>query len=60
MITMLNSKIALVSGSFDPPTVGHLDLIERASKIFDEVYVTEFVNSSKTGFFSVDERLEMM
>ncbi len=57
---MLNSKIALVSGSFDPPTVGHLDLVERASKIFDEVYVTEFINSSKTGFFGVDERLEMM
>ncbi len=57
---MLNSKIALVSGSFDPPTVGHLDLVERASRIFEKVYVTEFINSSKTSFFSVDERLEMM
>lgn len=57
---MLNSKIALVSGSFDPVTIGHYDLVLRASRMFDEVYVTEFTNSSKTTFFSTDERLRML
>ena len=57
---MLDSKKALISGSFDPPTMGHYDLALRASKMFDEVYVTEFVNSSKHGFFGTDERLEML
>ena len=57
---MLNPKIALIPGSFDPVTVGHCDLVVRAAKIFDKVYVTEFVNSAKTGFFSADERLLML
>lgn len=57
---MLNPRKALISGSFDPPTVGHYDLVLRASKIFDEVYVTEFINSSKTTYFSSDERLQML
>ncbi len=57
---MLNPKKALISGSFDPVTVGHYDLVMRAAKMFDEVYVTEFVNSSKNGFFSAEERLCML
>lgn len=57
---MLDPKKALISGSFDPVTVGHYDLVVRAAKIFDEVYVTEFVNSSKKGFFDSEERLCML
>lgn len=57
---MLNPKKALISGSFDPVTLGHFDLVCRAAKMFDEVYVTEFINSSKTSFFSADERLQML
>ncbi|MDQ1629880.1 MAG: pantetheine-phosphate adenylyltransferase [Actinomycetota bacterium] len=47
-------------GSFDPVTNGHLDVIERASHLFDEVVVLVTINKSKTGMFSVDERLEML
>ncbi|MBQ8552455.1 MAG: pantetheine-phosphate adenylyltransferase [Clostridia bacterium] len=57
---MLNSKKALISGSFDPPTIGHYDLVMRAARMFDEVYVTEFVNSSKNGFFNAEQRLCML
>lgn len=57
---MPNPKIALIPGSFDPVTVGHCDIVLRAAKIFDKVYVTEFINSSKTSFFSTDERLSML
>ena len=47
-------------GSFDPITFGHLDIIERASKIFDEVVIAVLVNKTKTTLFSVDERIEMI
>jgi pantetheine-phosphate adenylyltransferase len=47
-------------GSFDPVTNGHLDVIERASKLFDEVAVLVTVNKSKAGMFSVEERQEML
>jgi pantetheine-phosphate adenylyltransferase len=47
-------------GSFDPVTNGHLDVIERASHLFDEVSVLVTINKSKTGMFSVEERLEML
>ena len=60
VIIMLDSRKALIPGSFDPPTLGHYDLAARASQIFDEVYVVEFVNSSKTSFFSADQRLQML
>ena len=51
---------ALVTGSFDPVTLGHMDLISRAASIFDAVVVGIFVNSSKTYVFSADERAEML
>ncbi len=57
---MLNSRRVLVPGSFDPPTMGHYDLVVRAAQMFDEVYVTVFVNSSKNGFFSAEQRLCML
>lgn len=53
-------KTALVSGSFDPPTSGHLNIIERASAMFDKVYVTVFINADKTPRFDVSARLEML
>lgn len=54
------SKIAICPGSFDPVTYGHLDIIQRGAKVFDEVYVTVLNNSSKNSLFTVDERLELI
>jgi pantetheine-phosphate adenylyltransferase len=56
----LNKGIATYPGSFDPPTNGHLDLIERGSKIFEELVVAILRNSEKSPMFSVAERLEML
>ncbi len=53
-------KRALIPGSFDPPTIGHLDLVKRAAAIFDEVYVVAFVNSAKRGRFTSEEKLAML
>lgn len=50
-------KIGVFPGSFDPITCGHLDIIERASKIFDKVIVGVFVNIHKTPAFSLEERV---
>ncbi len=47
-------------GSFDPVTYGHLDIIERSSRLFDEVIAAVLVNEAKVGLFSVDERMEML
>lgn len=47
-------------GSFDPVTNGHLDVIERASHLFDEVVVAVLVNVTKSSLFTVDERLAML
>lgn len=52
--------IAIYPGTFDPPTNGHLDLIQRGAKIFDELVVAVLRNSEKTPLFTVDERLEML
>lgn len=51
---------AVYPGSFDPLSNGHLDVIERASKIFDEVHVLISTNVHKTPTFSVEERIEMI
>ena len=53
-------RIAVVPGSFDPITYGHLDIIERSSKVFDTLYVSVLKNSSKQGLFDVEERLELI
>ena len=54
-------KIAVIPGSFDPVTMGHLDIIKRASEIFDLVYVSILENSSKMNhLFSVPERMELI
>jgi pantetheine-phosphate adenylyltransferase len=51
---------AVCPGSFDPPTNGHLDIIERASRLFDEVVVAVGVNASKNRLFTPDERIAML
>ncbi len=53
-------KIAVYPGSFDPVTKGHLDIIERASKLFDHVIVTVMFNQSKSPMFTPDERVELL
>lgn len=53
-------KKAVCPGSFDPITNGHLDVIERASGLFDQVVIAVLLNSSKGGLFSVSERVEMI
>jgi len=51
---------AVCPGSFDPATNGHLDVISRASRLYDEVVVAVLVNDTKAGLFSIEERLEML
>ena len=53
-------KAAIYPGSFDPVTYGHLDIIERASKVVDELIVAVLVNSGKNPLFSMEERVEML
>lgn len=53
-------KTAICPGSFDPITLGHLDIIRRAAEIFPHVIVAVMVNSKKTGLFSVEERVELI
>ncbi len=57
---MMDSKKALIAGSFDPPTLGHMDIVRRAAKIFDEVWVVAFVNSAKKGRYTDEQRLAML
>lgn len=52
--------LALYPGSFDPITYGHLDILERATNLFDRVVVTIAVNTRKEGVFSGDEREELI
>jgi pantetheine-phosphate adenylyltransferase len=51
---------ALYPGTFDPPTNGHLDLIQRGAMIFDQLTVAILVNPVKNPLFTVDERVEML
>ena len=54
------SRICVYAGSFDPVTVGHADIIARAAKLCDKLYVTVMYNPNKQGCFSVAQRLEML
>lgn len=56
----MSKRIALYPGSFDPPTLGHRDLISRAAKIFDKVVVAIAINRAKQELFSISERTEML
>ena len=52
----MSNKIAIYPGTFDPLTLGHLDIVERAAKLFDEIIITIAENSEKEPLFSLDER----
>ena len=52
-------KIAIVPGSFDPMTLGHINIIERASSLFDKVYVAVMINDKKKYMFSMEQRTEI-
>ncbi|MGT2948851.1 pantetheine-phosphate adenylyltransferase [Streptococcus devriesei] len=56
----MSDKIGLFAGSFDPVTNGHVDIIERASKLFDKLYVGIFYNKDKAGLFDIDSRQKML
>lgn len=53
-------RLAIYPGTFDPVTNGHMSLIERASRLFDELTVAVALNAGKTPFFDFDERLEQI
>lgn len=56
----MQMKIGVYPGSFDPITNGHLDIIERASKLFDKLIVGVGINNNKTSLFPVEKRLEFI
>ena len=60
MIEFREMKRAIYPGSFDPVTNGHLDVVERARKLFDEVIVAVAQNDEKQPLFSLEERLDML
>ena len=53
-------KIAICPGSFDPVTLGHVDIIRRASQLFDQVIVVVMSNVSKSPLFSQVERMDLL
>jgi len=53
-------RLAICPGSFDPVTLGHLDIITRASKLFDQVIVVVMSNSAKSPLFTQPERMELL
>ena len=53
-------SLAIYPGSFDPITKGHIDVLKKAAKIFDKVIIAVSVNPSKTGMFTLGERVEMI
>ena len=57
---MTTQRIAIYPGTFDPITNGHLDIIERATQLFDRVIVAIALNPGKAPLFSIDERREMI
>ena len=57
---MADEQIAIYAGSFDPPTTGHLDLVDRASKLFPRVLVALGQHPSRSPVFTVEERLELL
>lgn len=53
-------RIGVYPGSFDPVTNGHLDILQRASKLFDRIIIAVIHNPQKKSFFSIEERVEML
>ena len=56
----LKQRRALYPGSFDPVTYGHIDLIDRARQLFDQVYIAVAINDEKKPLFSVEERIKLL
>jgi pantetheine-phosphate adenylyltransferase len=56
---MNRPRVAIYAGSFDPLTVGHLDVIQRGSRLFDKLFVAVGLNSAKRYWFSLEERVAM-
>ena len=60
MTNTLNRQHAVYVGSFDPPTLGHLDIVERGAEIYSKITVGVGINPDKKPLFSADERLQML
>ena len=56
----MSKKICIYPGTFDPVTLGHMDIIRRAAGIFDEVYVGMLINQQKKFYFTQEQRMEML
>ena len=56
----MRSGVCLYPGSFDPVTQGHMDIIRRAAKVFERVYVGVLINPDKKGSFTNEERVELL
>jgi pantetheine-phosphate adenylyltransferase len=56
----MDKKIAIYPGTFDPITLGHIDIIQRGAKLFDKIIVTVAINLSKKPLFSIEERMDMI
>ncbi|MGB4136134.1 MAG: pantetheine-phosphate adenylyltransferase [Microbacterium sp.] len=56
----MNSRIAVVPGSFDPPTLGHLDVIQRAARLYDELHVLVVHNPGKEAMLPIAQRLSLL
>lgn len=54
------SRIAIYPGTFDPITFGHLDIIKRATLLFDKIIVASAIDNNKNPLFNIDERIEMI
>jgi pantetheine-phosphate adenylyltransferase len=56
----MNYKIAVFPGSFDPVTLGHVDIVRRALPLFDKIYIVAGINNNKTPLFSIEQRMEWL
>lgn len=56
----MNSRIAVVPGSFDPPTLGHLDVIDRAARLYDELHVLVVHNPGKEAMLPIAQRMSLL
>jgi pantetheine-phosphate adenylyltransferase len=56
----MTDRVAIYPGSFDPPTNGHVDIVERSARLFDRVVVGVGRNLAKKTVFTADERIELM
>lgn len=57
---VIEMKKCIFAGTFDPPTIGHKDMVEQCLKLFDEVVVAVLVNPEKTSYFTLEEREQLL